>query len=238
MKEEIRKLVSLQDLDKKIYDLNKEKAQQPALLNDIQVEFEAKKARFKALEEARQKIQIKQKEKEIELGTKEDGIKKTQGQLGQLKTNKEYNAKLSEIESLKADKSIIEEEILRSMDEIDTLKKDLDAEKKALEADELTFNEKKNVTLSRGKEIDSTLKNLDGKRTILAGSVDKKILGSYEHILHGKEGVALVKVENTSCGGCFMSVPHQVINEIKMHERLINCDMCSRILYLEEDIQA
>jgi predicted nucleic acid-binding Zn-ribbon protein len=33
-----------------------------------------------------------------------------------------------------------------------------------------------------------------------------------------------------------MHVPHQVINEIKMHDRLIFCENCARILYLQEDV--
>lgn len=237
IKDETRKLVALQDLDKKIYDLTREKVEQPGILEGIQKDFDTKKAKFKALEEARQKTQLKQKEKEMELGTKEEGIKKSQGQLGQLKTNKDYQTKLAEIEGLKADKSIIEEDILKYMDEIDVLKKEVDAEKKALENEEKVFGEKKNVVLLRGKEIEGALKDFEGKRKILADSVDKKILERYEHILHGKEGMALAKVLNTSCSGCFMTVPHQVVNEIKMHERLITCGICSRILYLEEDIQ-
>ncbi len=236
IKEELIKLVSLQDIDKKIYDLKKEKAGQPVAIEAIRQDFETKKEKLKSIEESRQKSQLKQKEKEMALAEKEEGIKKSQGQLGQLKTNKEYHAKLAEIESLKADKSIIEEEILVAMDEIDALKNAIDAEKKNLEGEEKSFNEKKNTILARGKEIDGLLSDLEGKRKILSDSVDKQILQRYEHILHGKEGLALVKVQNTSCGGCFMTVPHQVINEIKMHERLITCDMCARILYLEDDI--
>ncbi len=238
IKEEISKLVALQEIDKKIYDLNKEKTEQPKKLEEIQNEFEAKKAKFKALEEQRQKLLLKQKDKEGELASKEENIKKSQGQLGQLKTNKEYQAKLTEIESSKADKSIIEEEILKTMDELDQIKKNIDSEKSALSSEEKIFNEKKNVITARGKEIDVLLNDSLGKRKILSDSIDKKILERYEHILHGKEGLALVSVRNNSCMGCFMSVPHQVINEIKMHDRLITCGICSRILYLEEDIQS
>jgi len=238
IKEEIKKLVSLQEVDKKIYQLTKEKADLPKQLQEIQMEFEEKKANYKALEDKRQKLILKQKEKEGELATKEENIKKSQGQLGQLKTNKEYQAKLSEIESLKADKSIIEEEILKAMDELDQVKNELETEKNALAGEEKIYNEKKNIINSRGKDIESQLSDASGKRKILSDSVDKKILEKYEHILHGKEGLAIVKVQNNSCAGCFMSVPHQVVNEIKMHERLITCEICSRILYLEEDVEA
>ena len=33
-----------------------------------------------------------------------------------------------------------------------------------------------------------------------------------------------------------MNVTPQMINAIKMRDRLVECEMCSRILYLEEDV--
>ena len=237
IKEEIRRLVSLQEVDKKIYGLSREKAELPKQLDELQKEFEEKRSKFKALEDQRQKLLLRQKDKEGELALKEENIKKSQGQLGQLKTNKDYQTKLSEIESLKADKSIIEEDILKAMDDFDQIKKDIEIEKNALSSEEKIFNEKKNVITSRSKEIEGLLSNIAGERKILSDLVDKKILERYEYILHGKEGIAIVKVVNNSCAGCFMSLPHQVTNEIKMHERLIMCEICSRILYLEEDIE-
>ena len=59
-----------------------------------------------------------------------------------------------------------------------------------------------------------------------------------EKILQNKQGLAVVPVQVSSCGGCFMNVPAQVINEMKKHENLVFCEMCARILYLEEDLQS
>lgn len=236
IKEETGRLVELQDIDAKIFSLIKEKNDAPRQLEGLQKEFDAKKAQLKSLEENRQKTQLKQKEKEGELAVKEEAIKKAQGQLGQLKTNKEYQAKLSEIEGLKADKSANEEEILKFMDEGDALKSGCENEKRSLEGEEKKYLDKKNVIQARIKEIENGLADLEGKRKILAAGIDNKILAAYEHILRGKDGLAIVKVENNSCHGCFMHVPHQVVNEIKMHERLVMCESCSRILYLEEDV--
>ncbi len=237
IKEEIAKLVRLQEIDTKIFSLTKEKAEQPKILEEIVMEFETKKAKLRSLEENKQKQQLKQKGHEGELAAKEESIKKTQGQLGALKTNKEYQAKLSEIESLKADKSLIEEEILKLMDDIDALKTAVDSEKKSLEVEEKTFNEKKAAALNKAIEVEAELNNLEGKRKIASEGIGKKTLASYEYILHGKNGLALVKVTNNSCLGCFMHVPHQVINQIKMHDQMIYCESCARILYLEEDVQ-
>lgn len=237
IKEETRKLVELQEIDSQIFDLNKEKAEHPRILQSLQENFDFKKANLRSLEENKQQQQMKQKEYEIELGTKEENIKKSQSQLGQLKTNKDYQIKLTEIESFKADKSIIEEKILKLMDEIDGFSKNIEAEKEVLKTEEKKYIEEKNNISNRSKDIDAKLDDLQGKRKILSSSIHKKILEQYEHILAGKEGFAIVKVKDNSCNGCYMKVPHQVINEIKMHERLVTCEICSRILYLEEDIQ-
>lgn len=237
IKEETQKLVQLQEIDRQIFNLNKEKAEQPKILQGLQENFDSKKANLKALEENKQKQQMKQREDEIELGTREENIKKSQNQLGQLKTNKDYQIKLTEIESFKADKSIIEERILKIMDEIDVASKSIETEKEVLKTEEKKYSDEKNALLNRSKEIDAMLGDFQGKRKILSVSIHKRILEQYEHILHGKEGFAIVKVKDNSCYGCFMKVPHQVINEIKMHERLVTCEICSRILYLEEDLQ-
>ncbi len=75
------------------------------------------------------------------------------------------------------------------------------------------------------------------KRKQVFPDVDKGILSRYERILENKEGLAIVPLKDRSCGGCFMSIPDQVVNEIKMYEQLIFCEMCARILYLEDDVQ-
>jgi len=54
-------------------------------------------------------------------------------------------------------------------------------------------------------------------------------------ILENKQGLALVPVVGSSCGGCHMNVTPQQRNAIKMNEELVFCEMCARILYLEDD---
>ncbi|MFH1692329.1 MAG: C4-type zinc ribbon domain-containing protein [Candidatus Omnitrophota bacterium] len=235
IKEELHKLVNLQKIDKKVFELNREKSNQPKILAEIEAAFEAKKAELKSLESNKQKLQLSQKEKEGELAAKDENIKKSHAQLSQLKTNKEYQTKLTEIAGFKADMSLIEEDILKLMDEIDSAKKAIESEKQNLLNEEKKFIDEKNLIANKIKQIEDELSNIMVERKILADSVDKNILAQYEHILHGKDGLALVKAKDNSCQGCYLKIPHQIINEIKMHERLITCVSCARILFLDED---
>lgn len=235
IKDELHKLINLQKIDKKIFALNKEIANQPKISAELEQNFEEKKADLKSLESNKQKLQLSQKDKEGELALKEENIKKSHSQLSQLKTNKEYQAKLSEIDGFKADMSLIEESILKLMEEMDAAKKTIELEKQNLLDEEKKFTNEKNLIANKIKQINDELSTLLGERKILADSVDKNILKQYEHILHGKNGLALVKAKDNSCQGCYLKIPHQIINEIKMYERLITCVSCARILFLDED---
>ena len=86
------------------------------------------------------------------------------------------------------------------------------------------------------QELEFSINDLTAKGKQIIPSIDKRIYAVYEKILKALHGLALVKVENYSCKGCFMAVTSQVVNEIKMQEKLVICGSCARILYLEEDL--
>ena len=117
IRDQLKKLVELQTIDYEIYSLNRELKEKPILITQLQEKFEIKKGNLKKLEDRLKAVQLERKAQELELQGKETEIVKANTQLSQLKTNKEYQAKLLEIEHLKADKSIWEEKILLLFDE-------------------------------------------------------------------------------------------------------------------------
>jgi predicted nucleic acid-binding Zn-ribbon protein len=235
LKEELNKLIKLQEIDTHLHDLNKEKNEKPKIIEALDKEFEHKKQVLKEFEEKSKAILLKRKDKEGLLASKEEKIKEQQNKLYSLKTNKEYSAMLSEINGIKMDKSLLEEDILRILEDQDTLNIDLEKQKQALKQDEDKFNQDKKKILDRIKEIEGFIKDFEAKRSAAEKEIDSKIMVPYNRILKGKESLALVKVENHSCQGCYMEVPPQIINEIKMNDKLIFCEMCARILYIPDE---
>lgn len=235
LKEEIKKLVKLQEIDTQLYSLNKEKNEKPKILESLQARFEQIKQVLKEFEEKSKALLLKRKDKEGELAQKEEKIKQLQTKLYTLKTNKEYTAMLVEINGVNMDKSLLEEDILKLFDDQDNLKTALEKQQAVINEEEKKFNEEKQKILNRIKEIETQIKELESKRTIAEKEVDAKILTQYSRILKGKESLALVKVENNSCQGCYMNVPPQVINEIKMNDKIVFCEMCARMLYIPDD---
>ena len=84
------------------------------------------------------------------------------------------------------------------------------------------------------KEIEVKLAEFQEKRKAILPMIDKETLARYERILHGKNGLALVPVRGDNCGGCFVHLPPQVINEIRIKEQIIYCERCARMLFTEE----
>lgn len=236
IKDQIKKLVELQTIDAEIYLYKRDLREKPLYVEELKKRYEDKKAGLKVLEEKAKTIQVNRKSQELELQTKEGDIVKANAQLSLLKTNKEYQAKLTEIASMKADKSVIEEKILVFYDEGDAANADIEKERKFLAEEEQKYLTQKKEVDNSIKEIEEKLKILNLKRNQITPDVSKANLSRYERILENKDGLAIVPVNGNSCGGCFMSVPDQVIIEIKMHERLILCEMCSRVLYLTDDL--
>ena len=165
-------------------------------------------------------------------------MKKLNIQLYQLKTNKEYETMQHEINGLKADCSVLEEEIIKLMDEVEEAESNIANEQKQLEEKQQQVDSEIKKIEDEIKSIERELVKEEEKRKQIAVEVDPKILSNYERILEVKDGLAIVPVVNNSCGGCYMQLPPQVINEIKLKNEIIYCQICSRILYDKASLPA
>ncbi len=234
LKVQIVGLVSLQELDSEIYALNNEKEAKPLEIKAMEVSFEAKKQNLASIEKKSLDLFKQRKDKELELASKEEAAKKLQSQLYSLKTNKEYQTMLQQIQDAKADGELVEEKVLMLFEECDKVKKEIEQENIKIKEEEKVFIEQKKKVESRIKEIDDRLEVLQAQRKQVTPGVDPKVFSLYERVLNSRDGLGIVSVKDNSCSGCNMNVPPQVINLIKMYDTIITCEVCNRILYIKE----
>jgi len=234
LEEQIKLLVELQGLDSHIFKLEDALCEIPETIKSMEDEFKEKSVGLKNLEDGVKALQVNRKENEVELETKEGVIKKYQSQLYQVKTNKEYTALQEEIGRVRADNSLIEEAIIKILDQIDDENKKIAQEKESLKQKEIKLNEEKKALKEEEARLKTELEDIGKKRAALVPAVDKGILAKYEKIVRNRDGLAVVAVRNDSCQGCFRVMPPQVINEMKMKKDIVMCDYCARILYIEE----
>ncbi len=228
---QLKVLAELQKIDYEIHEIRSDMAHIPVDRKANEAEFEKKKSSLKAAEESLKNAQLNQKKKEGDLAAAEEKVKKLSSQLYSLKSNKEYQAMEMEIKGLKADKSLIEDEILKSFDAVEAAKAKVAEEKTALGVHEKSFNAKQAELAKKESELGAVVSALEDKRKTLSPSADPKLLSQYERILKSRDGLALVPVKNGSCGGCHSKLPAQQVNEVQMQDKIHICESCARILY-------
>lgn len=234
IEEQVKLLVELQGLDTQIFRIERDIAAIPEDIKHLEDLFKDKTSNLKSLEDGLKTLQLKRKEKEGDLEAKEVTIKKHQGQLYQVKTNKEYSALEQEISRIKADNSLIEEDIIKILDQVDQQNRDIAREREVVKSEEAKLNEEKKKKSEELKRLEEDLARLKVQRLALSEKIDKIILSKYERIVRNKDGLAVVPIISESCQGCFRVLPPQVIHEAKMRKDIILCDNCSRILYIED----
>jgi len=238
LKDEIRKLVELQKSDLEIYKLIQDKdVVKPASLEELKKTFTDNKKNLIAAEAALKAAMVKKKDKELELSSKEEDNHKGQAQLYQLKSNKEYQAKLTEIASRKADISILEDQIIKLMEDVERKDAEVKAAKEAFSQDERKFKDEEAKINTEISELAVQIKIIEDRRVGISRDVDAAILKIYESTLKKRAGLAIVPVHDQNCGACHMSLTHQKLNEIKMYGNLVFCDSCVRIMYIPEDLE-
>ena len=233
LEEQIKMLVELQGLDTRILRMENDLKSIPEKIAEMEASFGEKSSNLKKHEDNIKALQVKRKEKEVDLQGKEDMIKKYTTQMYQVKTNKEYTALQEEINRIKADNSVIEEAIIRILDDIDAESGAVAKEKDFLKKEEASLGEDKKALDADAARTKVELEGVRKQRDALAVKVDRTVLTKYERIISGKDGLAVVPVKDDSCQGCFRILPPQVINEIRMKSELVFCENCARILYIE-----
>ena len=234
MDEQLETLRKLQAIDAELFRLRTEQQQKPLELERAKQVVAEQQANAQAVEARLKALQVQQKEQELELATREANVKKLQVQLFQIKTNKEYAAIQREIDQSKADVSLIEEEIIKLLEAIDRTKQErVDALTQLTEREAVLRSEEQRIERELAT-IQEQIATLEQHRQTLTPAVPSALLATYERVLTSREGLALVPLVNYSCGGCHMVQPPQIVNEVYLKAKLVTCENCNRILYVDE----
>jgi uncharacterized protein len=157
-------------------------------------------------------------------------LQKAQRKLLEVKTNKEYTAMLAEIEAFKQKISGHEDAVLHIMELTDLRKQELQLlERQVKEADQaLTEGRQRNDReLSTLQEILAERQQI---REEISRQVERPALELYRRLLNGRKGLAVVGIKNGTCQGCFLSLPPQLVQEVRRQDRILTCSHCQRIL--------
>ncbi len=230
-------LCQIQQIDLELKDLQSKLDNIPLQISRWKDELENYKKEITENKKEIEKSTIETKEKEIELNSNQETLKKYNAQLYVVKTNKEYSSLLHEIEEIKRKNSHIEDDILESMETIDSKEKELKEKRKKSEELQEEFNRREKEEKGKEKDLNEKLAQKKNEREKVIVNTEQSLLAKYQRISKSKDGLAIVSLIGNCCGGCNVEIPRQTRNEIKLGSKTITCEGCGRILYCEESLK-
>jgi len=182
-------------------------------------------------------------ELDLENKSREEKIEKLREQQTQAQTNKEYQAFLVQINTLKVDKTKVEEEQLATMEKVEKLT----TESESLAAQKTNESGKlgtmKGSIDSQVKELTSEIDNLRPAREEAANAVPLKALDTFNRLGERYEGESLEAIdkphpkrEEYIATICNIDLTVDVYNRLHSRDDLVFCPGCGRILYIPADL--
>ena len=225
-------LYKLQQLDLQLQKKQEELGDIESQLSDNNA-LAAAESKLLSQKEQLEDARKKQKSSEWDLDDLQEKIRQIDSKLygGKTKDPKELVNLEKESKSLKGQIKAKEDALLGLMGQVE----EMEARSKAstAEAEQLKREYKQREETLRPKkgELEIALAELKGERSRVAQQIDSEAFNIYERIRLAM-GQAVVKVERGRCMGCHITVPTSQWQKARAGE-LIQCNNCSRILYLE-----
>ncbi len=234
MKEQLRLLERLQEIDNQIDSHEQEMARLPLEIQEIARSLVVLRRETTEATDRIASLEKELRKKEQDLATEQDKIKKSERRLLSIKNQKEYNALSREVKLGKKVAGEIEDSVLGLMTEIEALKKTVERKETEYGEAEHSLVAKKAESESITGEAEKALVVLRAEKDTITASVDRDFLKRYQ-IVKKARGNALAELQNGSCTGCHIAIPPQLHIRLLKQEEMITCPNCHRILYVKPE---
>ena len=231
---EISKLLQLQDRDLLLKNLQKDLKDVPTLQQRAKLQLSGDQASVDAALLASREIEVKIKNVELDIQTRQTSIKRLNDQQFETRKNDEFQALGHEIKRYQNEVRVHEDKELDLMEELDAAKKVLATAQAKLAETQKNVDEDLAQLAVRATNLEKRVAETKAERTTLAEPIDSGVLELYDRLLKSKGGTAIVPLENGICGGCHMKVVHSTLQNLQQAEAITQCEHCGRIVYLVE----
>jgi len=235
MQPDIDMLLKLQMIDYDIGELERSKEYLPDMMENLKREIVEAKEKVDATAALLTQIKVDQKALELDVSTREASLAKLQQQMMSIKTNKEYDALVAEIDAVKGAISQAETKIVELMDKVKAFEKELPEHQER--SNQIAENNGRQLQILQEKvsSIGEKMAAKDNERKASIGHMPPQILSVYERVRKGKGGSAVIVIRRRACGACQSSLTPKKVQEIKRADKIHTCDVCGRILYWDND---
>ncbi|UCG46371.1 MAG: hypothetical protein JSU94_12785 [Phycisphaerales bacterium] len=195
-----------------------------------------------ALEAKKEEIQLTKVQYDrlnLELKARDEEIARLRAALNSAKTNKEYAAVLTHLNTTKADNSKIESEILDLLKDIEADEAECKEIQNHVEEQKKQLEELRKESATMANKYQAEVDEIQVQWDEVARTIPPGPLEIFNRVAETYDGQAVVTVEQQegrkgaySCGGCFMGITAENVNLLMTKDDIIRCPNCTRIIVL------
>lgn len=235
MLEAISQLIEIQRLDNLIADAEERLAGVPEYLAKAKAELEEAQTGFDSFKEKYDKDLNAKNEVQTAYEENKSQLEKAQAKLPEVKNNKEYEAVLKEMDVLKKNVNEAEYRLLELNESVDKYKAEDEGVTKKLEDAKAAYESGVAQRDEENSELTSELAANKEAREEAAKDVKKSLLAKYDRVRKARNNLAVVRVDNETCTGCYIKVPPQLYVEVVKDKELLQCPNCQRFMYFRSE---
>ena len=207
---------------------------QENLIRSLQNALEAKK-------EEMQLTRLQFDRLELELKTRDETIARLRASLNSAKTNKEYAAVLTQLNTSKADNSKVESQSLELMKDVEVDEAECKEIQRQIEEQKETLERTRKDSEALSGKFEAEIGKIQAEWDQAARAIPRDTLEKFNRVAETYDGQAVAIIEQQegrtgafSCGGCFMGITAECVNLLMTKDEIIRCPNCTRILVLSD----
>jgi predicted nucleic acid-binding Zn-ribbon protein len=233
-------LIKLQSVENR---LRVEKAKLTRCRRNIIIQENQIRSLQNALEAKKEEVQLSKVQFDrlaLELKSKDEQITRLRALLNSAKTNKEYAAVLTQLNTNKADNSKIETQSLELLKNIEADEAECDQIQTQINEQKEQLKVLRTETEAQAGKYQAEIDKIQAEWDEVAKTIPKKPLEIFKRVTETYDGQAVAVIEQQdgkkgvySCGGCFMGITAESVNLLMTKDDIIRCPNCTRILVLD-----
>jgi hypothetical protein len=231
VEERLKKLYNLQSLLTQTDRIRQVRGELPEEVKNLEDTVKGLHARVSNYQSDIENLRAQRVALQEKIEQKQQLIARYKEQLDNVRNNHEFDSLTKEVEYETLQITLAEKNINETNRSIENREADIARTEEEIANQQHILGEKKEALDTIVTETRAEEEKLIGKAKELEEFIDERTLKAFKRIRsNARNGLGIVTVDRSACGGCFNRIPPQRQIEIRMHKKVIVCEYCGRIL--------
>lgn len=226
-------LRTLHRMHRQLEDLRGRLAAGPRRVAALAAAVQEAESRRDAAKEAVVQNRLAADRKQLQLKTAEAKIADLEAKLNACKSNKEYQLFRDQIAADRMATKVLEDEILESLERIDSLKPAVPAAEEAIASARQKLAAEEATVAADAAHLEAEVARISGDLQAQEVELAEDLREKYHRAVRHKGADGMAAADGRNCGGCHQQITSNQLSEL-LGGRVVTCRSCGRMLYTPE----